>query len=84
MQYFLKCYEGRLVFIGLLHRDASIAHQSKCMCQSSSAAAEAALPNTTEHTPVIRSDWRQHIPKKCHQEQFFILNLPVCADQRTL
>lgn len=81
MQYFLTCYMGRLVFLGLLHRDVSAAHQSKCMYQSSSRAAEAALSNTTEHTPVIRSDSRQHIPKKCHQKQFFILNLPVCADQ---
>lgn len=65
----------------LLHRDAPSAHQSKCMYQSSSRAAEAASSNTTEHTLVIRSDSRQHIPKKCHQKRCFILNLPVCADQ---
>lgn len=84
MEYFLKCYEGRLVFIAMLHRDASIAHYSKCMYQSSSRAAETTLSNTTEHTPVIGRDSRQQIPKKCHQKQSFILNLPVCADQWAL
>lgn len=84
MQYFLKCYEGRLIFIAMIDRDASIAHYSKCTYQSGSGAAEAALSNTTEHTPVIGRDSRQQIPKKCHQKQFFISNSPICADQWAL
>lgn len=81
MQYFLKSYEARLVFIAMLPRDTSIAHYSKHMYPSSSVTAEATLSNTTEHTQVIGHDPRQQIPKKCHHKQLFILNLQICAVQ---
>jgi len=51
------------------------------MYQSNSGAAEAALLNTTEPTPVTGHDSRQQIPKKCHQKQSSILKIQICAGQ---